>query len=222
MSLTNSQSPAGRNIEDTSLLLQASSLSCIKGERLLFKNIDIEIGREELLELRGPNGCGKTSLLRLLAGLSPPQSGHIRYRGLDIETHREAYVREMAYIAHNNGIKLALSPLENLRFSRALLSSPNAIEPEMALKSVGLEQYTDVPVSNLSAGQRRRVALARLLLTTASLWLLDEPLASLDEEHKSRVSELIVSHVGNGGAVILTSHENTDWQGVRVKTRQLA
>ena len=200
-------------------MLFAHGLACERGERLLFKNLGFELGAGEALLVRGGNGHGKTSLLRILCGLSQPAAGEVRWRDQPISSEHELYCREMAYVGHVNGIKDDLTPLENLRLAAALdgreLDSPVAVA---ALEQVGLSRCMDFPARVLSFGQRRRVALAGLMTAGALLWILDEPLTGLDVHGVAMVEKLIRDHVVAGGMAIMTTHQPLALEGVSPKS----
>jgi heme exporter protein A len=200
-------------------MLSVHDLACERGERLLFRNLNFELATGEALLVRGGNGHGKTSLLRILCGLSVPADGMVRWHGESISQAHEQYGRDMAYIGHANGIKDDLTPLENLRFAAALggreLDSGTAIA---ALERVGLSRCLDFPARVLSFGQRRRVALAGLMTAGALLWILDEPLTGLDVQGVAMVEQMIRDHVVAGGLVIMTTHQPLALDGVTPKT----
>jgi len=189
-------------------MLSAHELSCERGERLLFKSLGFELGNGEVLLVRGGNGRGKTSLLRLLCGLSAPAAGVVRWRGEPIDRVHEQYGREMAYIGHANGIKDDLTPMENLRIAAALggRDLDDAVATA-ALEKVGLSRCLDFPTRVLSFGQRRRVALAGLMTAGALLWILDEPLTGLDVDGVAMVEQMIRDHVAAGGMAVMTTHQ---------------
>lgn len=198
-------------------MLVAYELACERGERLLFKQLGFELKQGEALLVRGGNGHGKTSLLRILCGLSAPAAGVVNWRGEAIGN--EAYRREMAYIAHANGIKDELTPLENLRLAAALngrrLDENTAAS---ALAQLGLARCLDLPARLLSFGQRRRVALAALLTAGALLWILDEPLTGLDAGGVALVEQMIRAHVAAGGMAIATTHQPLALDGLPHQT----
>lgn len=189
-------------------MLVAHELACERGGRLLFRNLDFELNEGEALLVRGGNGHGKTSLLRILCGLSAPVAGEVSWRGEPIGRMHEQYGREMAYVAHANGIKEELTPLENLRLAAELAGRKLDVEKaEAALKRLGLSRCMDFPARVLSFGQRRRVALAGLLTAGALLWILDEPLTGLDVNGVAMIEQMIGDHVAAGGMVIATTHQ---------------
>jgi len=188
-------------------LLAATGLTCLRGDRLLFRDLSLRVNAGQALQVRGPNGCGKTTLLRILCGLTLPENGTIRWRGRVLRSHDPDYLRELRYIGHSDGVKLALSPRENLAVAMALGSGADQGALEAALARLALGQFMDVPCRTLSAGQRRRVGLARLTLGGARLWLLDEPFTALDRSGIDTVRALIEAHLDGGGCAVLTSHQ---------------
>ena len=200
-------------------MLSAHGLPCERVERLLFKNVGFELGRGEVLWVRGGNGHGKTSLLRILCGLSVPAAGWVNWRNLPIRTAHEQYGREMAYVGHANGIKDDLTPMENLRIAAALdgrvLDGAAAMA---ALDQVGLSRCVDLPARVLSFGQRRRVALASLMTAGALLWILDEPLTGLDVDGVVMVERMIRDHVVAGGMAVMTTHQPLALDGLTPQT----
>jgi heme exporter protein A len=199
-------------------MLSAHALACERGERLLFRNLDFELGNGEALLVQGGNGRGKTSLLRILCGLSVPVAGVVRWRGRPISTAHEQYGREMAYIGHANGIKDDLTPMENLRIAAALDGRGVDDATAMAaLEQVGLSRCLDLPARVLSFGQRRRVALAGLMTAGALLWILDEPLTGLDVHGVEMVEQMIRDHVVVGGMAIMTTHQPLALDGLTPK-----
>ena len=196
-------------------ILVASDLACFRGDRLLFRALGFEVRSGQALQVRGPNGCGKTTLLRMLCGLTRPESGVIRWRGRALAARDPEFLRDLRYVGHSDGIKLALTPRENLHAVLAIgafageATAQATLESalETALARLALGDFMDVPCRTLSAGQRRRVALARLALGDARLWLLDEPFTALDATASDAVRALIEAHLERGGCAVLTSHQ---------------
>ena len=191
--------------------LQLVDLSCVRGRRELFNNLAINVGPGDLLRVRGVNGAGKTSLLRMLTGLLLPFQGEVLWRGKSINHQREVFGREMVYLGHAAALKEELSPLENLLDACSLgghtADLPAALN---ALKGAGLRGHERTPARDLSQGQKRRSALARLALSQrAPLWILDEPFNALDTTATVWLTGLIETHLSSGGMVVLTSHQET-------------
>ncbi|WP_416885844.1 cytochrome c biogenesis heme-transporting ATPase CcmA [Marinospirillum sp.] len=186
--------------------LEAASLSCAREGRWLFRELSFSLGAGEVWQLVGPNGVGKTSLMRTLAGLLPLQQGRLHWQGQPLDHVLDDYLHHLLFMGHLPGIKAELTPLENLSWYAALEASWEEVELEEALMRVGLLRLIDTPCHQLSAGQKRRVALARLLITKKKFWLLDEPFTALDKEAVQAMERLIRSHAEQGGCVLLTSH----------------
>ncbi|HNQ04333.1 MAG TPA: cytochrome c biogenesis heme-transporting ATPase CcmA [Thiobacillaceae bacterium] len=202
----------------TTSLLSVHDLACTRGDRLLFKGLNFTVRAGELLLVQGGNGQGKTSLLRLLTGLARPEAGEVHWRGASITGQRAAYHAEMMYLGHANGVKDDLNPVENLRFAEGLQG--RAFNPGLAtamLERMGLSRCLDLPCRVLSFGQRRRVALAALLLAGATLWILDEPLTGLDVHAVALMEELIRDHLLAGGLVVATTHQALNLEGIPVQ-----
>ena len=185
-------------------LLQARGLAYARNEEPIFGPLDFALRPGEIVLIEGDNGSGKTTLLKLLSGLLEPTSGEVLLHGVRLTLAKLSH--QVALLGHLLGLKMELSTLENLRFAIGLGGIRSGITPQMALASVGLEGYEDQPLRSLSAGQKKRVALARLLLVPAALWLLDEPYANLDREGIELVNRLLDHHARRGGAVLITSH----------------
>ena len=197
-------SPAERRLE-------AKRLACQRGGRTLFANIDIEVLPGDLLFVRGRNGSGKTTLLRALCGLTEPINGTVFWQGQPVRSLDENRRRELLYVGHRDAVKEELSPLENLSIHLGLRGEQATLDDQLnALEQVGLGGGEDIPVRYLSQGQRRRSALARLLLSTSWLWILDEPLTALDKRAVAWLFERIGKHLEHGGLVITTSHQPID------------
>ncbi|MBK5913225.1 cytochrome c biogenesis heme-transporting ATPase CcmA [Rhodocyclus purpureus] len=189
-------------------MLEASNLECVRGERRLFAGVGFRLDAGELLSLQGANGAGKTSLLRMLCGLTPPAAGEIRWRGQPIEKLGGEFRAELCYLGHHNAIKEELTPLENLltsaRLSGETLDEDTALD---SLETVGLAGREDLACRYLSQGQKRRVALARLVHEQRALWILDEPYVALDVAAVDMVAGFIGAHLQRGGLAVLTTHQ---------------
>ncbi|MDO8939721.1 MAG: cytochrome c biogenesis heme-transporting ATPase CcmA [Methylicorpusculum sp.] len=194
-------------MKSNSIVFEARQLSCIRDDRVLFANLDFQVNGGQVLLIEGPNGSGKTSLLRILTGLRLPDEGELFWCGSSLEELDSSFYQHIAYVSHGNGLKDDLSVEENLRYARAFGESTLTID--QALEKVGLMGYQDTPVRYLSAGQRRRLALARLLCMKKSLWILDEPFTSLDKKSIATFEQFIQSHVADNGLVVMTSHHDT-------------
>jgi heme exporter protein A len=186
-------------------VLSGRQLACRRGGRVIFRQLDFTVPAGGALLLRGPNGSGKSSLLRCLAGLLPVADGLLAWDGRPILDDREDHNRQLRYVGHQDAVKSALSVAENLLVWTGVHGLDQAaVGP--ALSRLGLAGLSDMPAQMLSAGLRRRLALARLALAPARLWLLDEPTTSLDDESAGRFIEMVSSHRQRGGMVVLSSH----------------
>ncbi|ELY4663789.1 cytochrome c biogenesis heme-transporting ATPase CcmA [Cronobacter muytjensii] len=185
-------------------MLEARNLACLRDERLLFRALSFRVTSGEVVHLVGANGAGKTSLLRLLTGLARPEQGEVYWRGEPLARNRKAFHRDLLWLGHLPGINAALTADENLAFYHP--AAPRAARWQ-ALAAIGLGGYEDLPVGQLSAGQQRRVALARLWLSDATLWVLDEPLTALDAAGVEAFTRCLEQHAARGGAIILTTHQ---------------
>jgi len=180
----------------------------VRGDRLVFGNVSFSLTPGTFLQLTGPNGSGKTSLLRILCGLMTPESGEIRWQGAQIRSLAEEYSRSVTYIGHRTAVKEELSSLENLRISSGLTGTEiSSAEAQKALGRLGLASRENLPARFLSEGQRRRSALARLITCTTKLWLLDEVLASLDHAAGTLIESIIGEHLNKGGIAIVATHQ---------------
>ena len=201
-------------------MLEAINLACVRGDRTLFRGVSLSAGPGEAVRLAGENGSGKTSLLRILTGLSAPAEGDVRWNGEPIRAVREEFGRALAYVAHANGVKDELNPVENLMFAGAIAGEIVGEEAaKTALRRVGLVGRDHLPTRYLSQGQKRRVSLARLFITPqARLWLLDEPFTALDVKAVGELAGVIGEHLGRGGAVVFTTHQEVPVRGGMLKT----
>jgi heme exporter protein A len=185
-------------------LLQARGLTFSRNEEAIFGPLDFSLHPGEVVLIEGDNGSGKTTLLKVLCGLLEPSSGQVLLHDAPLTLARLSH--QVALLGHLLGLKMELSTLQNLRFAVGMGGIRSGITPQLALASVGLEGYEDQPLRTLSAGQKKRVALARLLLVPAALWLLDEPYANLDRSGIELVNRLLDHHARRGGAALITSH----------------
>jgi len=189
-------------------MLEVKNLYCERDERVLFEHFALQINPAEVVQIIGQNGSGKTTLLRILCGLSDAYEGELLWKNQAIAEVSRDYYQSLLYVGHLSGVKGSLTAEENLQWMVQLDSSLNKCTIAEALKQVGLYGFEDVPCHSLSAGQQRRVGLARLYLSSAPLWILDEPFTALDKQGVSEKEALIAAHVAAGGTVILTTHHN--------------
>lgn len=189
-----------------------------RGDRHVLKDVSLRLGSGELLHIAGPNGTGKTTLLRVVCGLLRPEQGQVTWLGQSIASNREEYQAALAYASHEPALKADLTALENLRFAVGLKRRVAAEELRESLGRTGVQGCADLPARVLSAGQRRRVAMARVLAMKASLWLLDEPYTNLDAAGADLLSSLLQAHVQAGGSAMVVAHHDLQLGG---KNRRL-
>ena len=199
--------------------LQANSLSCIRDDRVLFEDLSFTVNAGQVLLLEGKNGSGKTSLLRILCGFREPDAGDLSWCSDALSD--SSYYSDLAYVGHLEGVKKELTVYENLKVALALGQAGSYSIME-ALTRVNLEDFADVLVGALSAGQKRRLSLARLLITKNILWILDEPFTSLDRQGIALIETLMSEHCAKGGMIVLTSHHDLTLQGVDVQRIMLS
>lgn len=185
-------------------MLEAVNLHCERDDRLLFSGLSFGVGAGEWVQITGGNGAGKTTLLRLLTGLARPDDGEVRWQGAPLSRARDVYHQNVLWIGHQPGIKARLTAFENLHFFHSDCSLQQCFD---ALAQAGLAGFEDIPVHQLSAGQQRRVALSRLWLSRAPLWILDEPFTAIDASGVERLTGQMKLHTEQGGIVILTTHQ---------------
>lgn len=203
-------------------MLQGINLECIRGDRKLFSKVNFTLNSGELMQVQGPNGSGKTSLLRMLCGLSNPATGEILWNGTAIRTRDNDYFAMLTYIGHLSGTKDDLTVIENLQISSALAGFEVDVGEALdALERIGMAGREQLPVKVLSQGQRRRVALARLLVCKTTLWILDEPLVALDVTAVKLIQGFLEQHLQQGGMVIMTTHQEIDIQAKSIMQLQL-
>ena len=192
--------------------LSAEKLTLFRGERCLFKGLDFALNRGELLLLEGRNGSGKTSLMRAIAGLLELESGEIYWDGNSVRTHRQQFHGSLVWMAHRVGFKADLTLVENLKFE-AHLRAQSGADFEDVLKRLDIDRLKRLPLRALSAGQQRRVALARMLLSRVPLWLMDEQFTNLDREGRALVMQLTTEHLARDGMCIMAAHQDIDIDG---------
>ena len=188
-------------------MISAVKLTCIREERLLFDELSLDIYPGDIVQLEGPNGSGKTSLLRILSGLSQPYDGHICYKDELISRCREEFHQNLLYFGHLSGVKGEMTAEENLDFNLALHGNKTENGLDFLAK-VNLSGFEDSLASHLSAGQHRRIALARLYQSNAPIWILDEPFTAIDKQGVASLEHLFALHAERGGCVILTTHQD--------------
>lgn len=197
--------------------LEARAISCVRGERELFSGLHLQVFAGQCLHIRGENGVGKTSLLRLLTGLASPDSGEVLWNGHPIKKEASEYHSKLLFLGHRDALKEDLSAIENLRMYTAIdgiaLSEQDAFS---ALWRFGLKGREDLPVNYLSAGQKKRVLMARMVTRRAQVWILDEPFNALDSHAAQELQGLIAEHLEGNGLVLLTSHQPLAIPGLRV------
>jgi heme exporter protein A len=197
-------------------LISAENLTCIREERILFEQLTLQVNAGDIVQIEGANGTGKTSLLRILAGLSQPYDGDVIFNQSKITQCRETFYQNLLYIGHLTGVKGELTAQENLEFSLTL-HNLSAEMAEQTLSEVNLLGFEDALASHLSAGQHRRIALARLWQSKAPIWILDEPFTSIDKLGVRNLEQLFLRHVNNGGCIILTTHQDLSFPKERLK-----
>ncbi|MEQ8954293.1 MAG: cytochrome c biogenesis heme-transporting ATPase CcmA [Gammaproteobacteria bacterium] len=195
-------------------LLQAQELTCERDERVLFERLNFSLQSGQVMQVKGSNGSGKTTLLRILCGLNQGFEGNILWRGEDVNGQREQFHSELLYIGHRNGVNKVLTPLENLRWSCSLQQRIDDHALLEVLHRVGLRGFEYSQCFTLSAGQQQRVSLARLLVSGASLWVLDEPFTTLDIAAVQQMERHIGDHARAGGSVIVTTHHQLAIAGI--------
>lgn len=204
-------------------MLEVGNLACSRGDHRLFSGLSFTLHPGQIMQVQGENGSGKTSLLRTLCGFMMPDEGDIVWSGGNIRELQEEYYAEMLYLGHLNAIKDELSALENLRISTGLAGAElDERDAVAALRRLGLKGRELLPTKVLSQGQRRRVALARLLVSDAKLWVLDEPLAALDVAAVALIQEVIAEHLANQGMVIFTTHQPLLVEGMEMRSLRLS
>jgi len=214
---------AGDNAPESGRYWMAcEGLECVRDDRTLFSGLSFRIDAGQALQVEGRNGSGKTTLLHILCGLREADGGELRWCDQSVSELGADFFQHIAYVGHLDGVKQDLTPVENLRIAEAFGRPNTGADVDEALDRVGLYGFEDVPARSLSAGQRRRVALARLLVTDAVLWVLDEPYTALDRQGIAITEELLRGHVGNGGMVALTTHHQVRLRDTAVQRLNLS
>lgn len=196
-------------------MLEAVDLECVRGDRPLFSHLSFSLKPGELLHVTGANGSGKTTLLRTLCGLTRAHAGEVRWNGSAINKLGDDYHAQLAYVGHANGIQGDLTPVENLRVASSLSGDADKSRIGTTLERLGLAAYHHFPSKILSQGQKRRLALARLVVEHKPLWILDEPLSGLDVDSVSLMTTILMEHLAEGRLIVITSHQDVD---VKTKT----
>jgi len=196
--------------------LQVTGLHSYRYDKAFFHGLDLFAAPGKLLQIEGENGSGKTTLLKILCGLIEADEGEILWGGNDIYSVMQEYRGDLHYLGHKNGIKAGLSCIENLKVLSALGNQVNTTNYSEVLEVYGLKGYEDTYAYTLSAGQKRRLSLARLSINQARLWILDEPFTSLDEQGKNDMKRIFQGHLQTGGIILLTSHDNIQWRDIDI------
>ena len=192
--------------------LSGDNLCLFRGDRCLFKGLSFAVDTGQLLVIEGPNGSGKTSLLRAITGLLDLETGEIRWEGKPVRGNEQAFRASLAWFSHRVGFKNDLTIVENLSFESGLRAYDRSRQSSV-MEALGLDRLLDLPFRSLSAGQQRRAALARLLLSRAPLWMMDEPFTNLDKAGQSLVVDLVREHLEDGGSCLMASHQPIDIDG---------
>ena len=195
---------------------EIKNISCIRGNKLLFKNLNFKINNKELLVIKGANGSGKTTLLKILSGLLKPISGSIIINKKNINILKDEYFKYFEYIGHENAIKTALTVRENLNFYLKIKKNLTTKNFEKAIKIFNLKNLLDIKIENLSAGEKRRVSLSRLILSNSKIWFLDEPTNGLDKINTVIFFKILKQHLQLNGLAIVASHDD-----VKIKNKNI-
>ena len=206
---------------DSQPLLHAKDLTCIREDRILFEQLNLSVNPGDIIQIEGPNGAGKTSLLRILAGLSQPYEGEVLFQQQSISKNRELFHQNLLYLGHLPGVKGEMTAQENLEFNLSLHGLDNSCA-ETTLSEVNLLGFEDALASHLSAGQHRRISLARLWQSKSPVWILDEPFTAIDKLGVKKLEQLFLQHTNQGGCVILTTHQDLSIDVERIKKISLS
>ena len=194
------------NAPSSAILLDVRELFCERDDRILFQHLNFQLNSGEVLQVQGSNGSGKTTLLRIICGINDNYSGTIYWKGHEIIDQTEDFFGALLYIGHRVGVSKVLTPIENLRWSCSLQRQVSDEAIYAALATVGLRGFEESQCFTLSAGQQQRVSLARLLLSEAKIWILDEPFTTLDSTGVAQLESMLYEHANRGGAVLVTTH----------------
>ncbi len=191
-------------------MLEVSGLTAIRDDKELFRELSFSVKPNDLVQIEGRNGSGKTTLLRIVTGLADCDDGHILWKQNNTQKDRDAFHQDLLFLGHQTGVKKELTAFENLSFYQKVNGSKGVTEQDiwLALAKVGLAGKEDIPSVKLSAGQQRRVALARLWLSKHPLWILDEPLTAIDKQGIKVIEELFLEHTKQGGMILFTTHQD--------------
>ena len=201
--------------------LEVRELGCFRGENLLFQNLSFTVRAGDVVQIEGGNGRGKTTLLRIIGGLGVADEGQVLWNSVPMPRARADFYSQLSWVGHRDGIKDELTAIENLVAAQALSESAREIDYSKVLKSLGLVDRDTIPCRSLSAGQRRRVALARLAVSDAKVWILDEPLTALDVAGREQLQRMMIEHAQSGGMVVYTTHQSLPLDGCKCKSVQL-
>ena len=195
---------------------EIKNISCIRGNKLLFKNLNFKLNNKQLLVIKGANGSGKTTLLKILSGLLNPISGSIIVNKRNINLSKDEYFKQFEYIGHENAIKSALTVRENLSFYLKIKKSLDKKNFEKAIEIFNLKNLLDIKIENLSSGEKRRVSLSRLILSNSKMWFLDEPTNGLDKKNALIFFKILKQHLNSNGLAIIASHDE-----IKIKNKNI-
>ena len=195
---------------------EIKNISCIRGNKLLFKNLNFKLNNKELVVIKGANGSGKTTLLKILSGLLNPISGSIIVNKKNINLSKDEYFKQFEYIGHENAIKSALTVRENLSFYLKIKKSLDKKNFEKAIEIFNLKNLLDIKIENLSSGEKRRVSLSRLILSNSKIWFLDEPTNGLDKKNTLIFFKILKHHLNSNGSAIIASHDE-----IKIKSKNI-